>query len=347
LVPRGLAEAADGLGYVISVDSFPAAGFAALFTDAVARHAAPDILTFDNYGVIEGITTALGTFAGIAQDPTVQRDLIKVTGAFDELLGVQRGWTYLFAASPNHGPAKTLALGMPTCPHRYEGSIDDDLASLAPRLATSYLEEDTIALQPFADLERLVTSRTKSKRMPVVAARLCGTWGNARLAFAHVAATYRADAAMGQAVVLLGFRKQASRWELLVAARDPRSTGAFLRDAATMSALLSPDERVQTLPVPAVLLAPSDGDFPRPLNGARFGSFVWQPSPSSEVVAEIAEFAYEDDARLIFRPPAPHRVGDEVSTGSLWTTGGPWRWRVWSMTRQGDVAFSDVRTFRH
>ena len=99
-VPSGLLEASEKLGFRISVEAFPAKVFAPTFLEAVRRNAAPDILVFDNMGVMHGITTELGTFEGIAQEATIRRDLIHVTGAFDELLGP--------------------AVGGPTCsrPHR-------------------------------------------------------------------------------------------------------------------------------------------------------------------------------------------------------------------------------------
>jgi hypothetical protein len=72
--------------------------------DALRRNTAPDVLGFDNMGVLEGITSALGKFEGIGQMPTIRRDLIQVTGAFDGLLGPARGWTYLFAAGKPINP---------------------------------------------------------------------------------------------------------------------------------------------------------------------------------------------------------------------------------------------------
>jgi hypothetical protein len=33
--------------------------------------------------------------------------------------------------------------------------------------------------------------------------------------------------------------------------------------------------------------------------------------------------------------------------GQLWHTGDSWYWRIWSISRAGDVAFSEARTFRH
>ena len=49
---------------------------------------------FDNVGIVNGITTDLGTFIGIGQDSVTRKQLIQVTSSFDELLGPARGWTF-------------------------------------------------------------------------------------------------------------------------------------------------------------------------------------------------------------------------------------------------------------
>jgi hypothetical protein len=71
--------------------------------------------------------------------------------------------------------------------------------------------------------------------------------------------------------------------------------------------------------------------------------------PSEDVVAEIAEFSYHEEARLVLlprrNPGVPRHVHD--SAGQLWTTGGEWAWRVWSITRSGEITFSEMRTFVH
>ena len=107
-----------------------------------------------------------------------------------------------------------------------------------------------------------------------------------------------------------------------------------------MAAGLRSHDEPPALPAPAMLLSPADGDSPRPSNGQGFGFFTWRSSPSEDVVAEVAEFAYQDDARLfVGRPALP---GSRISSGQLWTTGGNWNWRVWSITRSGDIVFSDA-----
>ena len=69
--------------------------------------------------------------------------------------------------------------------------------------------------------------------------------------------------------------------------------------------------------------SPQNGRFPLPVNGARFGDFEWQSSTGEDVVAEIAEFSYQDEERLVLLRPripgAPRHV--HVSAGQLWSTG--------------------------
>jgi hypothetical protein len=101
------------------------------------------------------------------------------------------------------------------------------------------------------------------------------------------------------------------------------------------------------VPTPATLRSPQNGRFPIPAHGARFGDFEWQSSTSEDVVAEIAEFSYHDDARLVLLQGRSLGVPRHVSSGQLWPTQGEWAWRVWSISRSGEIAFSEVRTFVH
>jgi hypothetical protein len=298
-VPAALQEAASRLGITLVVEAFPARGFAAMFREAVARNAAPDVLSFDNFGVMTGITTPLGTFEGISHESTVQKDFVRVTGAFDDLLGPERGWNFLVPFSPNHKAAKALALRPPGCPPRRGRPLRVDLAEIVPRLATAYVEGNAFALQSSFDTDRLLTSRSRPESTTVASVRPCGWWGNDQLVFAQVNVTYEAESSVGQALVLLVLRKPSTTWQLLVASRDPISNGQFWEQAALRTTPLSSSASASP-PLPATLLSPGEGLNPRPPDGQRFGTFEWQSSPSADVVAEIVEFAYEDDARLFF-----------------------------------------------
>jgi hypothetical protein len=347
-VPLSFLQESTKLGFRITVEAFPATGFAATFFDAVARNAAPDLLVFDNFGVMNGITTNLGHFEGIGQEPTFRHRFIKVTGVFDELLGPERGWTYLFTLSPNHAGARTLALKKPQCPNGSSGPpLQGDLADIVPKAATAYLEGDTIGLQAYSDPDRIPALQASQESIKAGGIRACGTLGNDKFAVVSVNASYEAANTLGHTLVLLVLRRPSSNWQLLVAARDPISNGEFVKQVQGVTALLTRDGSVHTLPVPATLLSPATGDSPQPPTGQRFGTFQWRSSPSEDVLAEIAEFHYHDDARLFFTRPRRPGLRSEISAGGLWTTGDAWYWRVWSVSRTGDMAFSEARTFRH
>ena len=347
-VPPDLEQEWAALGFHVALETFRASGFAARFFEAVTRNAAPDVLVFDNFGIMDGITTGLGHFDGVGQDPTVRQHFMKVTGTFDALLGPARGWTYLFALSPNHSAAKTLAAQAPRCPNRSSGRTPFmEIEQIVPTITTAYLEGDMVGMQAYSDLERLPTSQPRRETVKVWAVRTCDVQGNDKLAVASVIATYESANALGHAPVLLVLRNVHSRWQLLVAARDPVSNDEFVREMRRVAGLLSAEAAVRSFPVPATLLAPATGSRPRARKDQRFGSFTWRSSDSDSVVAEIAEFAYDDDARLfVVRPQQPASSG-EISEGQLWTTGGAWYWRIWSVSRSGDIGFSETRTFQH
>lgn len=262
-VPLAIGQDATRRGVRMSVEAFPAKGFAATFFDAVMRRSAPDVLVFDNFGVMNGITTRLGRFEGIGQDPAVRKDLIHVTGAFDELLGPARGWTYLFASSANHKAARMLALKTPECLNGSSGPrLQGELTEIVPKVATAYLKRDSDTLQTYSDPDRLPAVPSGREAVRVAVVRPCGVWGNDKLVFAWVNVSYEAETKLGHTPVLLVLRKPSSRWQLLAAARDPISNGRFVKEVPSLTAFLGQTSQTRELPAPAMLLSPAAGGVP-------------------------------------------------------------------------------------
>jgi hypothetical protein len=139
-----------------------------------------------------------------------------------------------------------------------------------------------------------LTFHDRFNRCTRPAVRACG---NNRLAAASVHAAYEAHRTRDHARVPLVLPKPAFQWQLVVAARDPVSNDEFVKQAPRLIALLTSDAQSRALPIPATLLSPTTRNRPRPQSGQRFGTFRWRSSPSDDVVAEIVEFAYDDDAR--------------------------------------------------
>jgi hypothetical protein len=346
-IPVSLEESARKLGAGVSVETFPAKGFATTFREAVLRNDAPDVLSFDNFGVMVGITTPLGTFEGISDASSIQRNFIRVTGALDDLLGPERGWNFLLPASANHDTARALALRLPRCPPRRGRPLSADLVEIVPRVAAAYVEGNAMALQLWSDPDRLVTTPSKPESTSVASTQSCGSFGNDRFVIAQVTAAYKAESSIGQTLVLLVLRKPSSVWQLLAASRDPISNADFWQQAPfrTSSLVITGSESAPS--PPATLVAPGDGDFPSPPPGERFGTFEWDSSPSGDIVTHIIEFAYEDDARLFFEADRTPETRHQISSGQLWSTRSMWSWRVWSVSQSGDVTVSASRRFLH
>jgi len=345
-MPPALAREARSRGWRLSIEAFSAEAFATRFFAAVRNGSAPDVVAFDNFGIMEGISTELGAFVGVGEDPAIRKQLIQVTDSFDELLVPARGWTFLVTSSANHAAARQLALRPPGCAGAAAvQSVPADLA--ASEVAAAYLAGDSAGILSHADPERLTGSRANREPVTVRDVAVCGGWGNDRLAFVKVNASYQGDTTIGHTSLLLAFRKISSLWQLLVAARDPVTNRLFATRLSALSNILARDVGAGIVPTPATVRSPENGQFPLPANGARFGNFEWRSSPSEDVIAEIAEFSYHDDARLFLMPTQGSGVPRRISAGQLWTTRGEWAWRVWSITRSGEIAFSEVRTFVH
>ena len=329
----------------LQVEAMPAADLAPRLSSAIDTGSPPDVLVIDNYGLIDGTTTSLGRFTGIAQNPRVKDQLVRVTGSLDGLLGPLRGWTFLLSASPNHAAARRLAVRTPSCGNTAPLGDADELTRTAPDIVRAYLWGNSDALASYADADRVTVVNSAADPAAMLEVLVCGMWGNDRLRFVSARASYEGTASIGHVPVLLVFRKPSARWQRLVASRDPISNGEFLTNLSRLESLLESDGRTFQPAPPAVLVAPLNGAYPETPRRQRFGDFIWDIIPTPHVVASIAEFAYKDDARLfmILNPGGTQRI----SSGKLWSTRSEWKWRLWSVDRVGDVVFSESRTFVH
>jgi hypothetical protein len=353
-IPIDLQAATARFGARLRVEAFPPAGFDSVFRQAASTGTAPDLIAFDNFGIMEGITTSLGRFEGIAVDPADKADFIHVTTAFDSLLGPARGWVYAYKKSLNHAVAKKLALRPPECSRQDAWPITEKaLGDIVSAAAVAYMEGKADNLRLVADRERLETKvstdrvswRQEAARVSTI--QLCGLRGTDHLAFAWATVSSEAPSKLGHTPIVVILRKAASNWRVLVVSRDPITTGRFVDDLRARRTLFSEVARGGAPPLPAVLLSPAMMLDPTPVPGERFGDFTWQSSQSLDVAAEIVEFAYENDARIFLTDPARTVSDQRISSGSLWTTRSVWQWRVWSVTNAGDVAFSESRPFPH
>jgi hypothetical protein len=381
--PPDLEGTAEKLGYHLRIQAFPAEGFTEMVCDAFADNQEPDILVIDNFRVMAGLWPPHLGDARPDNTAAIRQALRKVTESLKSLEGPRRGgWEFLFRTSRNHEAAKSLALQFDGCEKSVPGSqLVGDVRTAVDRIAHAYLEGPESSAK-FNDADRLqaeiVNPDPETERVPgrseprgyslrggplgsglsrgtssdllrvgVREMTTCGCWGNDHLAFARVLSTYESKLSLGRLTVLLVLRNHEGEWRLLSASTDPVSKWDLPRQVPKLASLFQKPWTPDGNPAPARLLAPLDGKAPVPTLGERFGNFEWQPSESGNVVAEIVEFAYNDDARLFLRftqanPPS----SEQISAGMLWSGQEIlWRWRVWSISDAGAVSFSESRAF--
>jgi hypothetical protein len=355
-VPPELRALAARSGLTLRIESFPMAGFAATFRAAVKRNSAPDLLAYYNYGVLSGITTPLPQFDSVKPVPVGAMDFIQIRETFDSLLAPTRGWVMAFKHSRNHSAVKALALSPPECaPGDSWQDTDKELASAVTDIVTAYLQWNKDRLRSVADTERLETEIPAYRRLSAVpwepaavhAVKLCGWRGNSRLAMAWTNVSAESQGEIGHTRIVVVLRKDPSGWKLLVASRDPVTNRDFVNDLRIRPRLLLSPSASLIAPAPVVLLSPAPMAYPMTADGKGFGTFSWKEIAERDVVAEIAEFAYDNDARMFLVDPMSSRSVQELSEAKLWHTNSIWQWRVWSLNAAGDIAFSESRPLPH
>ncbi len=156
-VPLDLKLKVEKLGSGIRINAFPAKGFSQIFFDAFKSHQEPDIIAFDNIGILDGSTTELGKFAGIGSSPTLRKALIRVTGSLRDLTGGPEGWQFggwqfLVSTSKNYQAARALALQPPECDTKLVPEVPppSGLQSISTQISAAFLEQSG-SLKTYAD----------------------------------------------------------------------------------------------------------------------------------------------------------------------------------------------------
>ena len=367
VVPSDLRQRAESLGYTIEIQAFRASGFAAYFRQARQNHYEPEILAFDNYGVLFGIKTAHGWFEGIDADRRVAPSLALVHETMTSLQ--PQGWVMLLRSASNYEAARALAMRPPECDARHgratnSPTITPELREAQEKAVSAtraYLDCDQATLATISDGSRMVQQCFQPQSdTKVQSVKACSVAGNHNLAFVSLVGGFSAEVRdaralerskpgmdLGQRSILAILRNQGGTWQLLAITHDLWNTSA--RNSAAVNMLVnSLDHGLLTKlpPEPARLLTPN-GVYPLPQNGARFGDFIWEPSQSTDVIGQVAEFMWGKDTnwgltRLFFLPA----TANKQSTGGL-MQGGTTMWRVWTISSSGDVVFSEQQSFKY
>lgn len=368
-IPADLQAEAKKLGCDIEIKSFSAKGFANLFFDAVFTNEEPDILIIDNYGIIKGVQTKTGYITGIKPNKKVASSLVEVPESLRSFKSPRGGWEFLISSSRNHNAAKALVMRKPESGASLSGNMHrftPDELPLIEEIATSacraYLTCDTVSMSKISDESRLETGcRFPTKDSKVEHIRVSDVFGNQELAFVFMVSSFRAKErissslessdpssnisdVLGHKSILAVLRKKEATWKLLTITDDPVSNttstlGPFMRQ---LSSLMVSADGLANPPMPANLIT-DDWVNISYKQGAGFMDFIWHPSQSSDVICEVAEFEYQNATRLFFL----FEDYGKVSSGKLWTTGGVWQWRIWSISKNGKMALSEHRSFKY
>jgi len=350
---------ADSLGCAIRVEVFPPVGFADRFFAAFQEHQEPDILAVENKGVIFGITMRSGEYEdlfhggivkrtpaaieGIASKEAILRALEGVSGSLAGLNDA-RSWEFLLRTSRNHNAARLLALRSPDCgARRVVASMPGDLLNLVSPVVRGYLG-GAATVKSYDDADRLSTVITDPWLYKVGETKVCGYWGTNHLVFVQTDSTYEAADSLGWVSALVIFREEEGKWKFLAGSADPVSNDEFV-EVPKIVAKIGKPWMPGVAPQPAELLAPRDAEGSAV--GKPIRAFRWQPSSSSDVVAEVAEFARNGDARLFVRLTSLDHLRPAQLSVELPIVHGEWQWRVWSISDSGAIAFSDPKSFTY
>lgn len=361
VVSPELKQRTERLGYTIEVESFRASGFAATFRRALLDHTEPEILTFDNFGVIMGIQTRLGWFEGIDSDRQVASSLAMVHETMTSLQA--RGWVMLVRSAVNYEAARALSMQPADC--QISETIDPALLQAqetAVSATRAYLACDRSTLSELSDESRLLQQcMLPQSDTKVASLKVCRISGNDKLAFFSLIGGFSAETRdpntvfqvrhgmdLGQHSILAVLRNQSGIWRLLAITHDPLNTWAQIPLTTTDTLVNSLDHESATgiRPEAGRPVTPN-GVYPRPQRGERFGDFTWEPSQSADVIGQVVEFTWGKGTnwgltRLFFLPAKENKV----SSGHL-MSGGIQTWRVWTISKSGEIAFSEQHSFLH
>jgi hypothetical protein len=366
-VPLDIQDRAKALGYTIELTNFAADGFSARFTQAFREHNEPEILTMDNAAFLFGMNGPnLPHVDGILNENGVAGSLILEQETLTSLQ--PRGWVFLLRSAADYEAARALAMqptvcsqlmgGKVTAPEKSELQNASDFAIAAAR---SYLNCDVASLTAMSDLHKLSTRCLHpNESSQVDNVETCSISGNENLAFAFVGSAFSAqapapsqfipyqpwfpNAQIGHQTLLTILKKEGGKWRLLAISADSVSRYPETRLSTEHISSLLTSGFDESIPTPAQIITP-DGTYPK-RQGNQFGDLTWKPSTSPDVIAEIAEFVMtsrtrlDEPTRLLFVDSTAGRL----STGLLFG-GGRFQWRVWSINKNGNIAFSDPRWY--
>ena len=347
-IPLELRQAAKKLGVSIQIEAFPAKGFADLYFIAVADHQEPDILAFDNYGIIEGITTKLGNFTGIGSSRQVKQSLVFVSESLKSLESGRGGWQCLITTSANHKAAKELAIGRLDCGAdsvrnlaALPSTLTRPLTKLATDAVTAWHTKNVAALDTLASGKYPIDSLTlpAEARTPKHV-QVCDVWGNERLAFVATVASFEAKQSIGHQSLTVVFKQEQATWRLLQIGEKRSVLDKLASRTPTLPGTLS------TKPLsPITILGPPDkARFDDRFNNRPI--LEWTSAGNGDVIYMVeSQFEGKGWSGSYFDVlPVQAANKETISVRASFGIGAqPHRWRVWAINGIGESFITNWR----
>lgn len=323
--PFDLQKESRTIGMKLNIEGFPAKDFAAKFFDAVEKHEEPDILTIDNYGIINGIDTPLGHFAGIGTSNQIKDSLVSVGGSLDELRGSEGGWQFLVSTSRNYQGAKSLALRQPRCESASQTTLEQVKKTDAEELhkyALKYvLDSDQFHVGLGGDFSIVI----------------CGFWGNRNLAFLDSIVTSESEKRLGWTDLLIIMEKKAGPWELTSLGGNSDIIMKLNNEAKLAEGSSG------ALPNELKITGPADG-IKSTRDSKPSLQWEWQGDATS-IVIYLLESQFSSNSRWFgshFTSIQPQKNINMIAPFGVGAQ--PHRWRVWAIDRNGSTVRSDWST---
>ncbi|MEM8720224.1 MAG: hypothetical protein AAGE84_13090 [Cyanobacteria bacterium P01_G01_bin.39] len=352
-VPADLRQRAAELDYEIDIEAVSAKRVTAKLREAIKQNREPDIITFRDNGIIEGIETDSEKFAGVYSIEGVEKSFVFVTHTLNSIQK-KGGFVALLKTSQNHDIAKQLALPELECGKTAEtklidGVDRDAIENVVLDYTQTLFSDSKTEFKKYLSKSAIVgLAPGDMTGMPQKDIKVCSIVANNNLAVVSTVVAHDGGWSVGRLDMLLVLHQENDNWRLLT-----QHIGHINEDARPYINKLAnslTNSETNTPPLPASNLAPENI---RPTAREKSsGEFTWQPSESENVVAEVIEFSHGVDARLFmkFREDGTRKATDSFSPGEIYPIDNSlnnqtWRWRVWSIAGDGSIAFSETQTF--
>ena len=352
-VPADLRQRAAELDYKIDIEAVSARRVTAKLREAIKQNREPDIITFRDFDVIDGIETDSEQFTGIYSIEGVEKSFVFVTHTLNSIQK-KGGGVALLKTSQNHDIAKQLALPELECGKTAEsksiGDIDrDGIENFVQNYTPVLFGNSKSKFKKYLSKSAIVGSGSAYSAQIQKDIKICSIVANDNLAVVSTVVAHDGGWSVGRLDLLLVLHQENDNWRLLT-----QQIGHINEDARPYINKLAnslTNSEQNTPPLPASNLAP-ENIRPTAKEG-RSREFTWQSSESENVIAEVIEFSYGSDTRLFmkFREDGTGKATDSISPGEIYPiddslNNQTWRWRVWSIAGNGSIAFSETQSSR-